>query len=52
MLALIDQDLVCYRCAASAENDDLGIAIYRAEELVDQLLEKTGADSYRAFLTG
>ena len=52
MLALIDQDLVCYRCAASAENDDLGIAVYRAEELVDQLLNKTNADSYRAFLTG
>lgn len=52
MEALIDQDLVCFRCAASAENDDLGIAIYRANELFDQILEKTGASSYRAFLTG
>jgi DNA polymerase-1 len=52
MQALIDQDLVCFRCAASAENDDFGIAKYRASELFDQILEKTGASSYRAFLTG
>jgi DNA polymerase-1 len=52
MEALIDQDLVCFRCAASAENDDLGIAIYRANDLFDQILEKTKASSYRAFLTG
>jgi DNA polymerase-1 len=52
MQALIDQDLLCYRCAASAENDDLGIAIYRIDELLDNILNKTGATSYRAFLTG
>ena len=52
MQALIDQDLLCYRCAASAENDDLGIAIYRIDELLDNILTKTGATSYRAFLTG
>jgi len=51
MQALIDQDLLCYRCAASAENDDLGIAIYRIDELLDNILNKTGATSYRAFLT-
>jgi DNA polymerase-1 len=52
MQALIDMDLVVYRCAASAENDDLGIAIYRVNELLDTLLEKTQATSYRAFLSG
>lgn len=51
MQALIDQDLLCYRCAASAENDDLGIAIYRIDELLDNILNKTEATSYRAFLT-
>lgn len=51
MLALIDQDLLCYRCAASAENDDLGIALYRIDELLDNILNKTQATSYRAFLT-
>lgn len=52
MQALIDQDLLCYRCAASAENEDLGIAIYRIDELLDNILNKTEATSYRAFLTG
>jgi DNA polymerase-1 len=52
MQALIDQDLLCYRCAASAENDDLGIALYRIDELLDNILNKTQASSYRAFLTG
>jgi DNA polymerase-1 len=52
MLALIDQDLLCYRCAASAENDDFNIALYRIDELLDNILTKTGATSYRAFLTG
>lgn len=51
MIALIDQDLLCYRCAASAENDDLGIAIYRIDELLDNILNKTEVTSYRAFLT-
>lgn len=52
MQALIDMDIVCFRCAASAENDDLGIALYRQNELLDQILEKTGATSYKAFLSG
>lgn len=52
MIALIDMDLVCYRCAASAEQDDVGIAIYRMNELLDQILAKTEATAYRAFLTG
>ncbi len=40
MLALIDHDLVVFRCAASAENDDFGIAVHRAEGLLDELLTK------------
>jgi len=52
MKALIDHDLVVFRCAASAENDSLNIAIHRVEALLDELLTKTGADSYRAFLSG
>jgi len=52
MQALIDHDLVVFRCAASAENDSLNIAIHRVETLLDELLTKTGADSYRAFLSG
>lgn len=52
MKALIDMDIVCYRCAASAENDDEGIAIYRTEELLDQILEMTKATEYQAYLSG
>jgi len=51
-IALIDMDIVCYRCAASAENDDLGIALWRQNELLDQILERTEAESYKAFLSG
>jgi len=51
MLALIDHDLVVFRSAASAENDELGIAIYRAEQLLDSLMEKTKATEYRAFIS-
>jgi 5'-3' exonuclease len=52
MQALIDMDIVVFRCAASAEEDPFGIAQFRASDLFDQILEKTNADSYRAFLTG
>lgn len=52
MIALIDFDLVAYRCAASAENDNAEIAIYRMNELLDLILTTTGATEYKAFLTG
>lgn len=52
MKALIDMDLVCYRSAASAENEEVGIAIHRMEELLDNILQKVQANSYKAFLTG
>jgi len=52
MQALIDHDLVVFRCAASAEQEDFSVAVLRADALLDELLTKTGADDYRAFLTG
>lgn len=51
MEALIDHDLVCFRSAASAEDDPLGIAIYRANQLMDSIIEKVGATKYRAFIS-
>lgn len=51
MLALIDHDLVVFRSAASAEKDGFGIAKYRAEQLLDTLMEKTKATEYRAFIS-
>jgi 5'-3' exonuclease len=52
MLTLIDSDLVCYRCAASAENEPEDIAILRVDKLMREILEKTGAEEYKSFLTG
>ena len=52
MKALIDMDLIAFRCAASAENDSAEIAIYRMNELLDIILSATEATEYRAFLTG
>jgi DNA polymerase-1 len=51
MLALIDMDLVCFRCAASAENDDLDIAKIRCDNLLDTILREVNATEYRAFLS-
>ena len=51
MQALIDGDIVLYRTACSAEKDDLGIAIYRVDELLDTLLNKTQVDSYKMWLS-
>lgn len=51
MLALIDGDLIAFRCSCSAENESLGIAIHRAEELLDNILSKTKATEYRMWLS-
>ena len=52
MQALIDADLVAFRCAASAETEDTDIALIRAHKLMEDILADVGASSYRAFLTG
>lgn len=52
MIALIDADIVAYRCAAASENDGLEIALVRTDELMRRILFETNSDSYRAFLTG
>ena len=52
MQALIDGDLVLYRCAASAENDSLDIAKHRVNELLDQIIEAIMATEYRFFRIG
>jgi DNA polymerase-1 len=41
-----------FRSAASAENDDLGRAIWRMEEMIDNTLAETGADEFSIFLSG
>lgn len=52
MKALIDMDLVCFRSAASAEEDSLKVAISRMKKVFKLILDKTNTKDYRAFLTG
>lgn len=52
MKLLLDGDLFCYRCAASAEKEDEGIARYYIERLLDDCLENLVADRFQFYLTG
>ncbi|CAB4240681.1 exonuclease [uncultured Caudovirales phage] len=52
MKALVDGDIVVYRAAASAEEDDQWVALARADKLMQDILEETTADSYNVYLTG
>lgn len=52
MIALIDMDLVCFRCAASAENEEFFVVQHRMNDLFDNILSTTAATEYKAFLTG
>lgn len=52
MIALIDADTVTYRCAASAENDPLDIALERADSLIERILYETGSQVAELWLTG
>ena len=38
MLALIDADIVAYRCAASAEEENLDVALMRADKMMMEML--------------
>lgn len=53
MQALVDGDLIAYRCAASCKDGDpLEAAISRADLLMRDILVQTGADTYKCFLSG
>jgi len=52
MIALLDGDIICYRCAASAENEPLYIAQERADALIERIMFETGSGSCKVFLTG
>jgi DNA polymerase-1 len=52
MRALLDGDIYAFRPAAASENDDLGIAIWRMEEMIDNTLAETHADQFSIFLSG
>lgn len=52
MQALIDGDIVAYRCAASAEKEESWIAVARTRELVEQILAHVDATTWKLFLSG
>ena len=54
-IALIDSDLVAYRVAATCDTDEdgaLDIALLRCDKLMQDILDATDSDQYKAFLTG
>ena len=52
-VALIDADIVAFRCAASCKGDDpLEIANLRADNLMRQIIATTGAESFIPFISG
>lgn len=59
MIALIDADIVGYRCAASCEpnkekleREPLDLAIRRTDELMHRIMLDSNCDSFKAFLSG
>lgn len=50
--ALVDGDIVAYRCAAASNNEPLDVALFRTNDLMDRIIHETGSDSYQVFLTG
>ena len=55
--ALIDGDIVAYRCAASCQKkgvtvEPVEVAILRAEELMQRILYETASEFYYPYLTG
>ena len=52
-IALIDGDIVAYRCAATAKEDDpFDIVAYRIEVLMRQILTATDCEEHITFLSG
>lgn len=52
MKALLDGDIYAFRSASSAEKDDLAIAIWRCEEMIDNTLAEVESDEFSIFLSG
>lgn len=55
--ALVDADIVCYRCAASCQKKDVvteppEVAIIRVDDLMNRILHETAAEWFYPYLTG
>lgn len=51
MIALIDADIVNYRVGYTTDDEPEGIAFARVDEMMDNIVDRTGASEYMAFLT-
>lgn len=51
MLALLDGDIFCYRCAAVSENESFDIAVFRVVDAIELTLAAVGAESYQLWLS-
>jgi len=52
MRALIDGDIVVFRGACSAIGEETWVALARADKMIQDILEETGATDYQVYLTG
>lgn len=51
--ALIDADLIAFRCACTCEEDDNdNIVLQRVQDLTERIINNASADSYTLYLTG
>ena len=52
MICLVDADIVCYRNAASANDDPLEVALLRCDSQMHEILANTGTFKWYAYLSG
>lgn len=52
MKALLDGDILAYRCAAASEETDMEICLLRLDRAVREVLYVTESDTYEIFLSG
>lgn len=52
MIALLDGDIIAYRCAATAQNDSEWVATSRTNILVEQILHEVSAKESHIYLSG
>lgn len=52
MICLVDGDIVAYRCAATANNDPVDVAIYRVDKLMREIIEAADCEQYQTWISG
>ena len=52
MIALLDGDIFCYRVGFTTEEEEVGIAKWRIDEMIQECLDAVQATEYKVFITG